>query len=141
MVGPTNRNPRARRSRLIASDSSVWDGISSTDRHRFRMGFPPTNDHRYASSDPSSRCTAREDGSLDAYLWSFVGGKPIRNRWRSVDEIPSQTDESLAMSRDLRARGFRFVGPTICYAFMEAVGMVNDHVTGCFRHREVSRAA
>ncbi len=83
----------------------------------------------------------REDGSLDAYLWSFVGGKPIRNRWRSVDEIPSQTDESLAMSRDLRARGFRFVGPTICYAFMEAVGMVNDHVTGCFRHREVSRAA
>jgi DNA-3-methyladenine glycosylase I len=81
----------------------------------------------------------REHGSLDAYLWSFVGGKPIRNRFHD-GEIPSETDESKAMSRDLRKRGFRFVGPTICYAFMESVGMVNDHVVGCFRHKEVQRA-
>jgi DNA-3-methyladenine glycosylase I len=83
----------------------------------------------------------REHGTLDAYLWSFVGGRPIRNRWKSVADIPSESDESRAMSKELRARGFRFVGPTICYAFMEAVGMVNDHATGCFRHREVMRAA
>jgi DNA-3-methyladenine glycosylase I len=78
-------------------------------------------------------------GSLGAYLWGFVEGRPIRNRWRSLAEIPSETDESRAMSRDLKRRGFRFVGPTLCYAFMQAVGMVNDHVVGCFRHREVAR--
>ena len=76
-------------------------------------------------------------GGLDAYLWSFVGGKPKRNRWRSLAEIPSATDESRAMSKELKALGFRFVGPTICYAFMQAVGMVNDHVTACFRYREI----
>jgi DNA-3-methyladenine glycosylase I len=79
----------------------------------------------------------REAGSFDAYLWSFVGGRPIRNRRRSIGELPSETDESRAMSRDLKRRGFRFVGPTICYAFMQATGMVNDHEVGCFRHREV----
>jgi DNA-3-methyladenine glycosylase I len=79
----------------------------------------------------------RELGSFDAYLWSFVGGKPIRNRWKGGD-IPSETPESKAMSKDLRSRGFRFVGPTICYAFMEAVGMVNDHATRCFRYRELT---
>jgi DNA-3-methyladenine glycosylase I len=87
----------------------------------------------------ATRAVQREAGSLDAYLWSFVGGRPLRNRLRSPDEIPSESDESRAMSRELRARGFRFVGPTICYAFMEAVGMVNDHLTTCFRHREVTR--
>ena len=80
----------------------------------------------------------RELDSLDAYLWSFVGGKPILNRFKD-GEIPSETTESKAMSKALRANGFRFIGPTICYAFMESVGMVNDHVTGCFRHREVMR--
>jgi DNA-3-methyladenine glycosylase I len=89
----------------------------------------------------TTRAVQREHGSLDAYLWSFVGGRPIRNRLATVADIPSESDESRAMSKDLRSRGFRFVGPTICYAFMEAVGMVNDHVTGCFRHREVMRAA
>src|SRR5689334_10081282 len=78
----------------------------------------------------------QEHGSLDAYLWSFVGGKPIRNRFRDGG-VPSETPESKAMSKALRANGFRFVGPTICYAFMESVGMVNDHVTSCFRYREV----
>jgi DNA-3-methyladenine glycosylase I len=82
---------------------------------------------------------AKEHGSLDAYLWSFVGGRPIRNRWKTPQEIPSESDESKAMGRDLRDRGFRFVGPTICYAFMEDVGMVNDHVIGCFRYRELAR--
>jgi DNA-3-methyladenine glycosylase I len=79
-----------------------------------------------------------ELGSLDVYLWTFVGGRPIRNRWRRLSEIPSQTDESLAMSRDLKRRGFLFVGPTVCYAFMQAAGLVNDHVVSCFRHREVT---
>jgi DNA-3-methyladenine glycosylase I len=81
-----------------------------------------------------------EHGSLDAYLWSFVNGTPIVNRWRRLDEIPAETDRSRAMSKELRARGFRFVGPTICYAFMQAVGMVNDHVVDCFRWEELSRA-
>ena len=75
-----------------------------------------------------------EFGSFDAYLWRFVGGKPIVNRHRSMSELPSETKESRAMSRELAARGFRFVGPTICYAFMQAVGMVNDHLVRCFRH-------
>jgi len=74
-----------------------------------------------------------EVGSLDAYLWSFVGGAPIVNRWRRLSEIPSQSDLSGAMSKDLKKRGFRFVGPTVCYAFMQATGMVNDHVLSCFR--------
>ena len=78
-----------------------------------------------------------EHGSLDAYLWTFVDGAPIRNAWRALDEIPAETAESQAMSKDLKRRGFRFVGPTICYAFMQAVGMVNDHQTTCFRYREV----
>jgi DNA-3-methyladenine glycosylase I len=74
---------------------------------------------------------------LDSYLWGFVDGRPIRNRWKRLEEIPAETPLSKALSKDLRARGFRFVGPTICYAFMQAVGMVNDHVTTCFRYREV----
>ena len=80
----------------------------------------------------------REFGSLDAFLWSFVGGRPKVNRWRSMSEIPSETHESRAMSKDLKRRGFRFVGPTVCYAFMQATGMVNDHEVGCFRYRLVS---
>jgi DNA-3-methyladenine glycosylase I len=78
-----------------------------------------------------------EFGSLEAYLWGFVGGRPIRNKWRSLGDIPAESTESGAMSKDLKRRGFRFVGPTICYAFMQAVGMVNDHVVTCFRYRQV----
>jgi DNA-3-methyladenine glycosylase I len=78
-----------------------------------------------------------EDGSLDSYLWSFVGGSPKINRFRKLGEIPAETAESKAMSKDLKRRGFRFVGPTVCYAFMQACGLVNDHVVGCFRYREV----
>ena len=80
-----------------------------------------------------------ETGSFSDFLWQFTGGEPRINRYRAMAELPSQTGESRAMSRELKRRGFKFVGPTICYAFMQAVGMVNDHLTGCFRYREVSR--
>jgi DNA-3-methyladenine glycosylase I len=76
-------------------------------------------------------------GSFDRYIWRFVGGRPIKNAWRSIEEIPPSTPESIAMSRDLKRRGFGFVGPTVCYAFMQAVGMVNDHTVECFRYGEL----
>jgi DNA-3-methyladenine glycosylase I len=75
-----------------------------------------------------------EHDSLAAYLWQFVGGEPIRNAWTSLGQVPAETIESRVMSKELVKRGFRFVGPTICYAFMQATGMVNDHITTCFRH-------
>ncbi len=78
-----------------------------------------------------------EFGSFDSFLWRFVDGKPKQNRWRSLADIPSSTPESDAMSRELKRRGFKFVGSTICYAHMQATGMVNDHTTNCFRHREL----
>ncbi len=78
-----------------------------------------------------------EFGSFDRYIWQFVGGKPVQNSWARMTEIPASTPESEAMSKDLQRRGFKFVGPTICYAFMQAVGMVNDHVVGCFRHEDL----
>jgi DNA-3-methyladenine glycosylase I len=78
-----------------------------------------------------------EDGSLDALLWSFVGGAPKVNRFRRLGDIPAETPESKAMSKELKRRGFRFVGPTVCYAFMQACGLVNDHTVDCFRYRAV----
>jgi DNA-3-methyladenine glycosylase I len=84
---------------------------------------------------------ADEVGSPAAHLWSFVDGVPLQNAWRDASEIPAETDASRAMSRDLRKRGFRFMGPTIAYAFMQSAGMVNDHVVGCFRHAEVAAMA
>lgn len=80
----------------------------------------------------------REFGSFAEYIWRFVGGKPIINTWRAMGEIPAQTDESIALSKDLLRRGFKFVGPTICYAHMQATGMVNDHVVDCFRYAELN---
>ena len=79
----------------------------------------------------------KEFGSFDSYIWRFVGGRPVQNSWRTMADIPSSTPESDAMSKDLQKRGFKFVGTKICYAFMQAVGMVNDHLTGCFRYREL----
>jgi DNA-3-methyladenine glycosylase I len=79
----------------------------------------------------------REFGSFDSYVWQFVGGSPRINNWRTLRDIPSRTAESDALSKDLKKRGFRFVGSTICYAFMQAVGMVNDHTTECFRYVEL----
>jgi DNA-3-methyladenine glycosylase I len=80
-----------------------------------------------------------ELGSLDAYLWGFVAGKPVVNTWRSLGEIPAETELSRALSKDLKKRGFRFVGPTVCYAFMQAVGIVNDHTVDCSRYAELGR--
>jgi DNA-3-methyladenine glycosylase I len=77
-------------------------------------------------------------GSFDEYIWQFVDYQPIQNRWRRLQEIPVSTKESMRMSKDLQSQGFRFVGPTICYAFMQAIGMVNDHVINCFRHKEIA---
>ncbi len=82
-----------------------------------------------------------EFGTFDRYLWQFVGNSPIHNRWKKLQEIPARTKESDALSGDLKKRGFKFVGSTICYAFMQAVGMVNDHVVDCFRYREIKSAA
>jgi DNA-3-methyladenine glycosylase I len=79
----------------------------------------------------------KESGDLAGYLWGFVGGSPVMGTWRSVSETPAETAESKAMSKDLKRRGFRFVGPTVCYAFMQAVGMVNDHTRTCFRYKEL----
>jgi DNA-3-methyladenine glycosylase I len=79
----------------------------------------------------------QEFGSFDAYVWGFVGGAPIQNRWTSLAEIPARTPEAELLSRDLKGRGFRFVGPTICYAHMQATGMVNDHTVECFRWAEL----
>jgi len=80
----------------------------------------------------------REFGSFDSYIWTFVGGSPRVNNWKRLSDIPAATPESEAMSRDLIRRGFRFVGPTICYAHMQATGMVNDHLVSCFRHSELA---
>jgi DNA-3-methyladenine glycosylase I len=80
-------------------------------------------------------------GSFDTYIWQFVDGKPIQNSWKSLQEIPATTKESDAMSKELKKRGFTFVGSTICYAFMQAVGMVNDHIVDCFRWKEVQAFA
>jgi DNA-3-methyladenine glycosylase I len=79
----------------------------------------------------------KEFGTFDAYIWTFVGGKPIQNRWATLKDVPARTAESDAMSKDLQKRGFTFVGSTICYAHMQATGMVNDHLVSCFRHKEL----
>ena len=80
-----------------------------------------------------------EEGGFSDFLWQFVGGRPIQNNWRTLADFPAKTAESEAMSKALRRRGFNFVGPTICYAFMQAVGMVNDHTVDCFRYEEVQQ--
>jgi DNA-3-methyladenine glycosylase I len=83
----------------------------------------------------------QEFGSFDAYIWSFVNHRVIRNRWKSMDQVPVSTAESDLMSKDLKKRGFKFVGTTICYAYMQAVGMVNDHLVCCFRYEEIDQMA
>ena len=76
-------------------------------------------------------------GSFDTYIWQFVDGTPVRNQWKSMQQVPAQTATSKLMSKELKQKGFKFVGPVICYAFMQAVGMVNDHLVDCFRHSEI----
>jgi len=102
-------------------------------RNRLKVGSAVVNARAFLK-------VQEEFGSFDAYVWRFVGGRPRVNRWTELREIPAKTAESDALSRDLVARGFRFVGPTIIYAHMQATGMVNDHTTGCFRWRSVQQA-
>ncbi len=99
-------------------------------RNRLKVAATVNNAQRFLE--------AREEfGSFEGYIWRFVGGRPIKNSFRALSEMPAKTEESEAMSKQLRRRGFKFVGSTICYAFMQAVGMVNDHNVGCFRYAEV----
>jgi DNA-3-methyladenine glycosylase I len=102
------------------------------------------NRHKIDAAIGNARATLDaqdRDGSLANLLWSFTGGRVIQNRWTTVGTIPAETDEAKAMSKDLKKRGFRFVGPTICYAFMQSVGIVNDHVVDCFRYAECAALA
>ena len=99
-------------------------------RNRLKVQASITNAQAYLK-------IMEETGSFSNYLWQFVDGNTIQNSWKSLSELPAKTPEAEAMSKALKLRGFKFVGPTICYAFMQAVGMVNDHVVGCFRHAEL----
>jgi DNA-3-methyladenine glycosylase I len=99
-------------------------------RNRLKIGAIITNARAYL-------LVQEQFGSFDHYIWQFVSGRPIQNSWEKMTDIPSSTPESEAMSKDLQKRRFKFVGSTICYAFMQAVGMVNDHVVGCFRYEEL----
>jgi DNA-3-methyladenine glycosylase I len=105
-------------------------GVSSIVRNRLKIKSAIKNARVV-------RSIAGEQRSFDAYVWSFVGGRPKRNAWKAMGEIPAQTGEAQALSKDLIARGATFVGPTICYAFMQATGLVNDHLVSCFRYRQV----
>ena len=109
-------------SRLLANPGII--------RNRLKINAAVTNARAFLQ-------VQKEFGSFDRYIWQFVNGRPIRNSWRTMTDIPASTPESEDMSKDLKKRGFKFVGPTICYAFMQAVGMVNDHVVDCFRHKEL----
>jgi len=99
-------------------------------RNRLKIEAAKTNAGAYLN-------IIQEFGSFESFIWSFVNGRPIQNSWRTLNEVPSETTASCAMSRELKLRGFKFVGPTICYAFMQAVGMVNDHIVDCFRHKAI----
>jgi len=122
--------------------------VARFDRRRVEklLQFPGIvrNRLKIESAVGNARATLRvqeEFGSLDAYLWSFVGGRPIVNSWREMKQVPATSPESDALSKDLKKRGFRFVGSTIMYAHMQATGMVNDHVVDCFRHAECAKLA
>lgn len=115
-----------RRARLLADPGIV--------RHRAKIEASVANARAFLE-------VQRELGSFDRYLWAFVGGRPIQGRRRAPADVAAHSPESHALSKDLRRRGFGFAGPTVCYALMQAVGLVNDHVTRCFREREVRRRA
>jgi DNA-3-methyladenine glycosylase I len=118
--------------------------VARYDRHKVRQLLRDPglvrNRLKMASAVENAKAFLRvqqEFGSFDKYIWQFVKGTSRRNSWKSLKQVPAKTAESDAMSKDLKLRGFNFVGSTICYAFMQAVGMVNDHVVGCFRYREL----
>jgi DNA-3-methyladenine glycosylase I len=124
-------NPR-RVARFDAAKKAALMKDEGIVRNRLKIESAVTNAAAFLA-------VQKEFGSFDAYLWGFVGGKPRQNAWRTGRQIPARTPESDALSRDLQRRGFRFVGSTICYAFMQAVGMVNDHLVGCYRHGIIAR--
>jgi DNA-3-methyladenine glycosylase I len=117
--------------RFGEADTERLLGDAGIVRNRLKVESAITNAQRVLE-------VREAEGSLAEYLWSFVGGEPIVGRFREVAEIPAETAESKVMSKDLKRRGFRFVGPTICYAFMQSTGMVNDHLVSCFRYAEVA---
>ena len=117
-------------SRYGAKKIETLLGNKGIIRNRLKIASAINNAKRFLE-------VRKEFGTFDAYIWQFVNGKPITNRFKSVQELPATTKESDAMSKDLKKRGFKFVGPTICYAHMQATGMVNDHVVDCFRYKEI----
>jgi DNA-3-methyladenine glycosylase I len=117
----------ARRIRVLLADPGIV-------RNRQKVASAVTNARAFLA-------VQREFGSFDRFIWRFTGGRPIRNAWRTLQRIPPRTERSDAMSAELRARGFKFVGSTICYAMMQAAGMVTDHLVSCFRYRAVATAA
>ena len=117
-------------SRYSEADVSRLLGNSEIIRNRLKINAAVTNARSVLK-------VQKQFGSFDCYIWQFVNGRPIQNSWEKMKDIPSTSPESEAMSKDLQKRGFKFVGPTICYAFMQAVGMVNDHVVSCFRYKEL----
>jgi DNA-3-methyladenine glycosylase I len=121
---------------VAAYDPGKIDALMSDAgiiRHRGKLESTVTNARAFLDIRESH-------GSFDAYLWDFVDGEPVQNRFRSIEKVPASTPLSDRISRDLKARGFKFVGTTICYAYMQAVGLVNDHLVDCFRHRYLDRA-
>jgi|SRR3989344_4524297 len=124
-----NFDPR-KISRYTKKDANSLLKDSGIIRNRLKIEATIANAKRFLEIQ-------KEFGSFDRYVWQFVNNKTIKNRFKSLNDIPASTKESDLMSKELKKRGFRFVGPTICYAFMQAVGMVNDHLTGCFRYDEV----
>jgi DNA-3-methyladenine glycosylase I len=125
-----------------AFDNFEPERVARFDRRRIQKLLANSgivrNKLKIASSVENAKAFLRlqeEFGSFDRYIWQFVGGKPRINRWKSLKQLPAKTSESDAMSKDLKKRGFNFVGSTICYAFMQATGMVNDHAVNCFRYR------
>jgi DNA-3-methyladenine glycosylase I len=114
------------------SESTVSRLLSNSEiiRNRLKINATITNARAFLQ-------VQKEFGSFDRYIWQFVNGKPIQNSWRRMTDISSSTPESDAMSKDLQKRGFKFIGPPICYAFMQALGMVNDHVVDCFRYKDL----
>jgi len=119
-------------SRYGAKKIETLLGNKGIIRNRLKIASAINNAKRFLE-------VRKEFGTFDAYIWQFVNGKPITNRFKSIHELPATTKESDVMSKDLKKRGFKFVGPTICYAHMQATGMVNDHVVDCFRYKEIKK--
>src|SRR6266849_5469506 len=132
------RCPWAKNEVNIAYHDEEW-GVPVHDEHRLFEFVILEGAQAGLSWDTILKKRARYREVFDAYIWRFVDGRPKQNAWRTHKRVPAKTAESDAMSKDLQKRGFRFVGSTICYAFMQATGMVNDHVVSCFRYVDLSR--